>query len=207
MSTLKILIESAVLESVEDYGMAHRPSKTSPLHDLTIGGIIPDDIYTHPQHYAQMSLKTYQQSMAAIMRFRGKPSAKVTIYRASPRKMLNNGDWISLSKAYAEQESQSEETPVHAFSVKVKDVWFAGDDVNEFGYWGPNIPEDQDWLHDQLAQEKKEILKTGRIPKNPTLRRQFNKSDHFGKYGTDQKGGASSYYDYIHQVMSGDVKI
>jgi len=35
MSTLKILIEQAVLENTEEYGMSHRPSKTSPLHDLT----------------------------------------------------------------------------------------------------------------------------------------------------------------------------
>jgi len=121
--------------------------------------------------------------------------------------MLNKGDWVSLSKAYAQLESATEQTAVHSFSVSVKDVWFAGDDVNEFGYWGPNIAEDKNWLHDQLNKEKKEILKTGKMPKNPVMNRQYKKSDYFAKYGTSERQGSSAYFDYIHAVISGTEKI
>lgn len=191
-------------EGVEDYGMSHRPSKTSPLHDLTEGGIIPEDIYTHPQYYADMSSVTYQQSMRAILKYKGKPDSVVTIYRASPRNMLNTGDWITLSKAYAQAEARAEDSPVHSFKVKVKDVWFAGDDVNEFGYWGPNIAEDTSWLFRQLTDEKKKIMKTGLMPERPVLNREFKKSEHFGKYGTSSKQMANAYYDFVTDVMTSD---
>lgn len=52
-----------------------------------------------------------------------------------PKDEFNPGDWISLSKKYANGESLQEGTNVYAKKVKAKDVQFAGDSINEFGYY------------------------------------------------------------------------
>ena len=77
----------------------------------------------------------YQESIDSLMAIKDKPDATVTVYRAAPKKELNDGDWITLSKKYAQQEAQTESVPVHEFKVKAKDIQFAGDDINEFGYF------------------------------------------------------------------------
>jgi len=123
------------LPLTKSYGMGHRPSKAGSGFDLTNADAIPADIYTHPHFYANMDDITYKQSYSAILDMKGKPNKVVTIYRASPENKLNDGDWVTLSKAYAKQESLLEKTPVHSFRVKAKDIQFAGDDINEFGYF------------------------------------------------------------------------
>lgn len=128
--------EPQTLKGSESYGLAHRPSQTAPSYDLTEGGNIPKDIYTNPEYYADMSNKTYQESFSAIQKIKGKPNAEITIYRAAPKDELNNGDWITLSKEYAKQHAEGKEGfKVFSRKVKAKDVFFAGDDINEFGYY------------------------------------------------------------------------
>jgi len=124
---------------VGKYGMSHRPTKTgATADDISKGGeVIPEDFYEHPEWYANMRDKAYQESWRALQSVKGKPNADITIYRASPKNELNDGDWVTLSKEYAKGESLSENTPVHSFKVKAKDIQFAGDDINEFGYY-PN---------------------------------------------------------------------
>lgn len=121
----------------KDYAMSHRPSETGAIaSDISKAGeVIPEDVYTHPEWYGNMKEKTYQQSFAALKKIRGKPDAEITIYRASPKKELRNGDWVTLSKAYADDEGAREGTETHSFKVKAKDIQFAGDDINEFGYF------------------------------------------------------------------------
>lgn len=132
------VINSDVLinKNENNYQMAHRPSKTGGIgSDITQNGeVMPKDVYEHPEYYVDMSKKTYQQSFRAIIKMRGKPNLEVTVYRASPKNELNNGDWITLSKEYAKQEAR-DNTKVYSFKVKAKDIQFAGDDLNEFGYY------------------------------------------------------------------------
>lgn len=147
--------------------MGHRPSESGgTLDDITNKGeLMPDDVYTNPEYYADMSDKTYQQSYAAIKKYQGKPNATVTVYRAGPRDELRNGDWITLSKEYAKGEAATEGVPVNSFKVKAKDVQFAGDDINEFGYWGKgvniepknlvNVESTVKAFDDEIAQYKK----------------------------------------------------
>jgi len=87
-----------------------------------------------------------QQSYRAIQATRGNPDAEVTIYRGVPNEesitSINAGDFVTLSPKYAELHASSGYGPrgedagkVISQKVKVKDVYFAGDDVNEFGYF------------------------------------------------------------------------
>jgi hypothetical protein len=123
--------------------MSHRPSYDGmpPAHNLLQGDQLPRDVYTHPDYSISSGAirrgeKAANESWSVLQKIKGKPNAEVTIYRASPKDELRNGDWITLSKEYAKQESLSEGVKVHSFKVKAKDIIFAGDDINEFGYWG-----------------------------------------------------------------------
>lgn len=91
-----------------------------------------------------------QQSYEAIQAARGNPNAEVTIYRGVPDKdditTINPGDFVTLSPKYAELHAYSGYGPsgedagkVISQRVKVKDVYFAGDDVNEFGYFPTDV--------------------------------------------------------------------
>jgi hypothetical protein len=128
-----------VKAGTKSYAMSHRPTQTGATADNITQEVsdmgFPTDFYENPQFYAQMSDKASKESLAALMKVRGNPDATVTIYRASPKNEINEGDWITLSKEYAKRESMAENTPVHSFKVKAKDIQFAGDDINEFGYW------------------------------------------------------------------------
>lgn len=118
----------------ETYGMSHRPSESGVGYNIDELGNAPD-FYKNPEYFSHSKDGTYQESISALLKIKGKPEATVTVYRASPKSELNKGDWISLSKKYAKQESLSEGTKVHSFKVKAKDIQFAGDDINEFGYF------------------------------------------------------------------------
>lgn len=87
-----------------------------------------------------------EQSYDVITSVRGNPDAEVTIYRAVPNQdsisSINDGDFVTLSPKYAELHAASGYGPrgddagkVLSEKVKVKDIYFAGDDVNEFGYF------------------------------------------------------------------------
>lgn len=121
-------------KSVDSYAMSHRPQEMGSGHNIDELGNAPD-FYSNPEYFKYSKDGTYDESIKALLKIKGKPEATVTVYRASPRDELNKGDWISLSKKYAKGESLSEGTNVHSFKVKAKDIQFAGDDINEFGYF------------------------------------------------------------------------
>ena len=76
--------------------------------------------------------------MSVLRKVRGNPNAEITIYRATPGSKINRGDWITLSKSYAKWHNQSQfdgKANVLEMRVKAKDVQYAGDDINEFGYF------------------------------------------------------------------------
>lgn len=87
-----------------------------------------------------------RESYKAIMAVRGKPDAEVTIYRAVPNDpnitTINEGDFVTLSPTYAKLHGGSgygrsgdEPGKVISQKVKVKDIYWDGNDVNEFGYF------------------------------------------------------------------------
>jgi len=128
-------------KSIDSYKMSHRPTESGAYgSDITMKGeFIPKDAYEHPEYYFDMKAKTdygvaTRESWDIIKSIRNKPNATITIYRASPSKDINNGDWITLSKKYAKLHAK-DSMPIHSFKVKAKDIQFAGDDINEFGYF------------------------------------------------------------------------
>ena len=136
-----------------DYGIPHSPSYGPPIHNLTEpeneehDWSAPDDIYEHPQYYADRNGQADKESIAAIKAARGNdPERKVTIYRAAPRgvKEFNHGDWVTPSPTYASGHSvhatdKTKDWPVYKASVPAKHVRWAGDSINEFGYFGPSV--------------------------------------------------------------------
>lgn len=91
-----------------------------------------------------------QESYKIIKSVRGNPDAEVTMYRAVPNEdaitTINPGDFVTLSPTYAKLHAASgygrsgnEAGKVLEQKVKVRDIYWDGNDVNEFGYF----PEEQ----------------------------------------------------------------
>ena len=86
------------------------------------------------------------ESYNIAKKVRGNPEGVVTIYRAVPNEdkinKINQGDFVTLSPKYAEVHGSSgygrsgnDPGKIISEEVKVKDVYWAGDDINEFGYF------------------------------------------------------------------------
>jgi len=157
------------------------PSETVGLVDLTKSlagteGGYPDDFYSPegrrhyappPRFYGDEYGEANDQSYRAIKAARGKPEKVVTIYRAVPKDVddINAGDFVTLSKTYAEihasggygtdSEGNDLQGKVISEQVKVKELIWDQNDVNEFGYF----PEIEDQALTQIEKEVKEARK------------------------------------------------
>ncbi len=131
--------------AAEDYRGRHQPSKAAPLYDLLEGDMLPEDMYVHPKWYTGFpGPATLGETLRTLNGARGKPNVMVTIYRSAPPGVntINEGDWVSLSKQYARQHGLSngdDDWPVYSAQVPARTVWHAGDDLMEWGYWGPAV--------------------------------------------------------------------
>jgi hypothetical protein len=87
-----------------------------------------------------------QESYEIITSVKENPDAEVTIYRAVPDEdaitTINPGDFVTLSPTYAKLHAASgygrsgdEAGKVLEQKVKVRDIYWDGNDVNEFGYF------------------------------------------------------------------------
>lgn len=128
-----------LFESYRGQHSAPSPEDNSPLHDLTdIYGV---DIYTSNalRYYGTGDAVSDRESMSVIMKARGNPNMMVTIYRAVPKNVsdINSGDWVTLSKNYANKHGKAWVKGGIIISKKVaaKTLFTNGDSMNEFGYW------------------------------------------------------------------------
>jgi hypothetical protein len=129
-----------------DYRVPHRPpdaSSGAPLHDLTGNLIYPADFYDHPDWYLT-GHDSDQEALSEIWRVRGRPEARVQIYRAVPRgvKIIQPGDWVAITKSYARDHGRhgsdsTEDMPVITARVQARDLYTQGDSFQEWGYNGP----------------------------------------------------------------------
>ena len=143
-----------------DYVGQHRaPTRDAGAPAFSLAGdIYPDDIYSSRavQYYGTGSDAMDKQTMGLLQSLRGKPDAGVTIYRAVPKGVdnLNAGDWVTVSKQYAEDHGESAlggDFDIIEKKVKAKDIFTNGDSIHEFGY-DPATP----------AQEVAGLLSSGR---------------------------------------------
>lgn len=119
-----------------DYFMNHRPSEGYG-NASNFEKNMPD-IFEHPEWYLNLDEKYNRESLNALKKVRSNPEAELTIYRATVGNKINPGDWVTPSKLYAEYHNNSQfdgKGNILEMKVKAKDIQFAGDDINEFGYF------------------------------------------------------------------------
>jgi len=136
--------------SIKDvsYGGTHRPPSFdggAPGHNVT-GDIYPDDIYSDKavRYYGTGGVND-QEAINIIQKMKGNPEMDVIIYRAVPKDIkkigINNGDWVTTIKSYAEDHAYTgygamgnESGKVISKTVKAKDIYTNGDSIMEWGY-------------------------------------------------------------------------
>jgi len=109
-SNLKILLALKRVVAEEDYHGEHEaPDKASgaPMHDLT--DFYPDDIYSAngARYYGdEGGTGRDQQSISIIQGARGKPKARIKIYRAVPRQSQDMVPEYEKQKAYIQKHGK-----------------------------------------------------------------------------------------------------
>lgn len=149
--------EKGYISSI-DYRMSHKaPNSKSNGYDVNIidiatknDTIVPDDYFTSPKYYIYdntgwESLYKIKNAISKIknqIKENGKVVAmpEIVVYRAVPKSlkedMFRNGDWVTPSESYAREEGAN--IPggykIIKASVKVDNLWWDANDINEWGY-------------------------------------------------------------------------
>lgn len=131
------------------YMVSHRPCDAREFPEyradqVVRSGLIPKDALIHPEmYYSDVRLYDGKHVAEILNQIQGNPNMLVRIYRGAPSDgILNTGDWVSLSKKYAEQYaengaySDNPNSRVYGYLVKASDLSYDGDSIYEFGYWG-----------------------------------------------------------------------
>lgn len=135
--------------------MAHRPWKVFNEDESGIGSnlanietdMLPkayganrqETINNLSRNFGAMPDSVKRQSIETIADYQGRPDDLVTIYRQSP-KDLNYGDWVALNEDYANAHiGNSPQNKLWKKQVPAKEVFFAGDDLNEWGYFPKQV--------------------------------------------------------------------
>ena len=160
------------------YRMRHQPRApqdgAARLDEMTVaagneGGVFPEDLYSDDglRFYGNPKSKADQESHKIIRSVRGNSDAKVTIYRAVPKGVedINEGDFVTLSKEYAEQHAASgygrngdEAGQVIKMEVEARDLYSEGNDLNEFGFFPKPTPKTE---AEEQARSVLDMLETG----------------------------------------------
>lgn len=118
------------------------PDEVATADRITTGEVLPSDFLDHPEWYLTMDDDGAWETVRILRSIQGDPNATVTIYRGAPKGELNTGDWVTLSRSYAENYagdgaySDNPSSKVYSFKAKASELSFDGDDISEFGYWG-----------------------------------------------------------------------
>lgn len=134
------------IADVADYGGGHQPPEDGdPLYAL--GEQFPEDVYDHPEYYTHGDASYDIPSIKVVRAVRGKPDAMVTIYRAAPEGVttFDRGNWIALAKQYCvihamDPHDPAKDMPVYQATVPARTIRNGGNDLVEWGYWGPPVP-------------------------------------------------------------------
>lgn len=147
LETARYLIEQMALikgYSVTDYRMDHQApyndGYSASLDDVT--SMFGEDIYgSQAVQYFGTSEGFDYESVRCIQRARKRPEMTVRIYRAVPTSIksdqIRNGDWITLTRKYAEEHGKSNiigNYRVITAVGKAKHIYTDGNSIHEFGY-------------------------------------------------------------------------
>lgn len=108
------------------------------------------DFYEHPEwyHHGGSQKQADRETTSALRSIRGNPDAQVTVYRAVPHGVtrINPGDWVSLSRSYAQghgmhPDDPKQDMPVISMRVPARHVRESGvNSIHEWGYF-PGKPQ------------------------------------------------------------------
>lgn len=140
---------------INEYGICHRPGnpldypdEVATVDKILSGDYFPKDILDKPAcYFTDYKNDSETKKMLRDLKLSQKnPNKKLTIYRGAPSNgELNTGDWVTLSRTYAEkyagngEYSDSKDSKVYSYEVEAKDLSFDGDSIYEYGYWGTKI--------------------------------------------------------------------
>lgn len=127
---------------IEDYKGSHTAPNAAKYGATldNLGGIMPENVYSSKGIglYGLGDRQIDSQWFAAAYKAKGNPDAEVTVYRAVPKgvKDINNGDWVTTSKNYAQNHGESAlggDYEIISKKVKAKTLSSEGYPY-EFGY-------------------------------------------------------------------------
>lgn len=126
---------------MSSYRVTHHapgPDGGSPMFDVEPS--MPD-YYAHPEWYGTVG-GAGAKMVRLLMRVRGKPDAKVTVYRAVPPgvRTVNAGDWVTPLAEYAKRHAVDLLGPgkhgiVLAREARACELFTNGDSAEEWGWW------------------------------------------------------------------------
>lgn len=228
----KIIDITAYFKTAEDddtdYRMQHRPPDAdygAPLHDLET--FMPD-VYTHPQYYGDRNDPSVQEAHRVIQRTKGRPDAKVKVYRAVPADYADQGfrpgDWVTTSKEYAKlhgthNKDSKHDWPVVSTTVRADELHNSGDDPREYGYNGEHKPMGmvsfkggyhEEIRHDaqgKIVRVKRRAPKTAMPAKNHPPTEDFSHEIHDLDWDdNDHAKQEQDWPGWNHKILIGKVK-
>jgi len=158
------------------YRIQHQPSPDdATLNDLT--EMFGEDIYgPNAAQYYGAGMTGESEVLNIFKKVRGNPEAKVTIYRVVPASadQINAGDWVTISKAAADEMNNSEflgvdssgnpqESKIISKVVMAKEVTWPGDSMQEQGYF-PSSPSFSPGDARMLSDLSENVMRRVRAP-------------------------------------------
>lgn len=131
------------LSETEDYRGTHR-APTGQHGEGSMDAMdrtYPADLYSREgaRYYGDGNAAEDAKIHRMILAVKGKPDAKVTVYRSAPKgkaAAINAGDWVTPSRYYAEMHGDrwDEGFDVLSKEVRAGDLFTEGNSLYEFGY-------------------------------------------------------------------------
>lgn len=128
-----LIQEAKKYNSAEEFVKARTKQEYRSTHQLSLSDSITADKIDIPTLKEAIRtrngyLNKYNLSdLKKLEKLQNNPDADVTIYRASPKNEINEGDWVTTDKIYANYIKKQNGGKVYSYTVKVKDLRFPKD--------------------------------------------------------------------------------
>ena len=185
-----------------EYQMAHRPNLylgdsevKFPLSNMEADPDFLPKIYGDTQQGTVNNLlrlgntgEEARRSANIIAQYHNQPDKMVKVYRQAPKDM-NYGDWVGLTPEYANfHEGNSPENRLWEREVPASEVMFAGDDINEWGYYPKEVQ-----LDEELGRALDLATQNTGVDRNATMRAMGYITNDFGRLA-DKSGKPVTFY-------------